>query len=86
MFRSSARTVLVLDRVGDLAVKLNHIGLTNEAQSVRPEYKPAFNSDASFDGYPRNVDTLVDGATSERVQVLIEGLLKVDQRTLPWAV
>jgi len=81
-----ARPVLVLDGERGAVVELDHVGLADEAEPVGPQGQGPLNADTPVPLAVGAVDGLVDGAAAERVEVLVPGLVQVDQAALARAV
>ena len=73
---------LVLDGVRAVATELHNIGPTSQSESLGPERDPTKDPRiGALRGLPR-IDCLVDKPTTNRVDVLVERLLDVDQPAL----
>ena len=78
---------LVLDRKGRLArAQFDDVRLATEAETLRPEWKPAQHADAGPVLGLAAVDALVRETSADGVDVLLEGLFDVDEGALPRAV
>ena len=78
---------LVLDRKERLArAQFDDVRLATEAETLRPEWKPAQHADAGPVLGLAAVDTLMRETSADGVDVLLEGLFDVDEGTLPRAV
>lgn len=80
--RAARRADLVLDGVRTVATELDGIGPTPQSESLGPERDPTKDPRVgALRGLP-GIDRLVGEPTSDRVDVLVERLLDVDQPAL----
>src|SRR2546428_13175385 len=79
-------THLILDGVGTVRAKLHQIGLAPQPKAVRPHGNASRCANAPSHAIVTSIDTLVRQATANRKEVLIEGLLHVDEGALARAV
>jgi hypothetical protein len=86
MFLLPARAMLVLHWVGRIAVKLDDISPPDQSETMRPQRQRALHPHAFLNNPLWLIDLFVNCPASQRVQVLTESLLLMNQRTLAWAV
>ena len=82
----AGRPVLVLHRVGGVPVVLDQVGFSHESQGHGPEGNAVLPPHAGDCVPSRLVHPVMDGIPLQREDILVVGLLPVNQGALPGAV
>ncbi len=81
-----ASSQLILDRNWHARVPLYRIGLAAQPVALRPERNSAISCRATIRCFITAIDTRMHQLALDRVHILVEGLLNMDQGTLARAV
>ena len=75
--------MFIFHGIGNFAMKLDDISFPDESQTFRPEGKGSFDSHTFLNFHFGFIHQFMDRSPSQGIEILIECLFDMNQRTLP---